>query len=48
MYNIAMKVKTNKKELKKKQNAKKLAKDKESYFAFYDDVKHYSKGKEDW
>lgn len=39
---------TSKKDIKAKLDAKKLAKDKENYFAFYDDVKHYSKGKEDW
>lgn len=38
-----------KKEDKKKQIAKNNTKSfKQKYFAFYDDVKHYTKGKEDW
>lgn len=41
------KKKKKKVEQKKKVN-KDIQKQKEKYFAFYDDVKHYSKGKEDW
>lgn len=34
---------------KKKQIAKNNTKNfKQKYFAFYDDVKHYTNGKEDW
>ena len=39
----------NKIEDKKKQIAKNNTKNfKQKYFAFYDDVKHYTNGKEDW
>ena len=38
-----------KKEDEKKQIAKNNTKNfKQKYFAFYDDVKHYTNGKEDW
>jgi len=37
-----------KKDVKKKAIKLKAKKDKEKYFQFYDDVKHFSKGKEDW
>ena len=37
--------KQDKNKLKKK---KELAKAKDRYFAYYDDVKHHSRGKEDW
>lgn len=36
------------KELKAKAAKEKAKKEKEKYFQFYDDVKHFSKGKEDW
>ena len=38
----------NQKEIKSKQAKLKAKKEKEKYFDFYDDVKHFSKGKEDW
>lgn len=36
------------KEKKKKAEKEKIKKEKEKYFNYYDDVKHFSKGKEDW
>lgn len=41
-------IKKDKKIQKKKQKELKIKKEKEKYFAFYDDVKHYTNGKEDW
>lgn len=36
------------KEVKKKNIKAKAKREKEKYFEYYDDVKHFSKGKEDW
>jgi hypothetical protein len=50
LYNVVMnkEKKDSKKDTKKKQQIEKQKKEKQKYFDFYDDVKHYSNGKEDW
>ena len=48
IYNVVDMKKESLKETKKKIAKQKAKKDKEKYFEYYDDVKHFSKGKEDW